>query len=292
MAPFRLEVQPPFSLELTVLVLRRVPTNIVDQWAAGVYVRAFQAGVARVRQLDERTLELSSEDAAPVVRRVLGLDVDPALLGQAVAAEPRLQALAERAGGLRPPRFPSLFEAIGMTIPFQQVSLAAGQSIANRVVQRFGRPRGPAWLFPTPETIAGASLDELRACGLSQAKAHTLQSAAERILDGRLSESKLPELSSEDVVQALEQVPGVGPWTAGVIALRGLGRLDVFPRGDVGARRTLARLLGQPAPLTVAEEDDLLARLGPTRGMVYFLGLAATRASSIQGALRPPGAPA
>ncbi|HTD78758.1 MAG TPA: hypothetical protein VK898_14065, partial [Chloroflexota bacterium] len=169
------------------------------------------------------------------------------------------------------------FETIGMTIPFQQVSLAAGQSIANRVVERFGRSRGDSWLFPLPEAIAAALPDELRACGLSEAKSRTLQTAAEMILDGRLAEADLLGLSSVELIERLDAMPGIGPWTAGVIALRGLGRLDVFPRGDVGARRLLAQLLGLPAPLTESEESALLDRLGPTRGFVYFLGLAASR---------------
>jgi DNA-3-methyladenine glycosylase II len=270
----RLLVEPPFSLEVTVLVLRRVGTNIVDEWADGCWLRAFAGGLATVRQLDEQTLSVSPAAALPLVRRVLGLDVSPALIQQAVSSEPRLQPLADRFAGLRPPRFASLFEAIGMTIPFQQVSLAAGQSIANQLVRRFGTP---AWLFPSPEAIAAAELDDLRACGLSAAKARTLQTAARLVLDGQLCESALEALSSEQVLATLDAVPGIGPWTAAVIALRGLGRLDVFPPGDVGARRTLATLLGHPAPLTASEELELLNRLGPARGLVYFLGLAATR---------------
>jgi DNA-3-methyladenine glycosylase II len=237
--------------------------------------------VARVRQLDERTLEVSPAAAVPLVRRVLGLDVSPGRLQQAVSAEPRLAGLAERFAGLRPPRFASLFEAIGLTVPFQQVSLAAGQAMANQLVRRFGTAcaPGPAWLFPTPEALVSASLAELRACGLSLAKARTLQTVAQLVVDGHLCEPRLEDLPSEQVLEILDDIPGIGPWTAGVIALRGLGRLDVFPRGDVGARRSLARLLGQPAPLTEREEAELLDRLGPTRGLVYFLGLASSRAS-------------
>lgn len=78
------EVVPPYSLSLTVQVLRRVPANIVDQWAGGVYSRALQIGadeyILRVRQLDQTTLEVdadrSPEAVLPLVRRMLGVDVD------------------------------------------------------------------------------------------------------------------------------------------------------------------------------------------------------------------------
>ena len=70
---------------------------------------------------------------------------------------------------------------------------------------------------------------------------------------------------------------GSDPGRAGVILLRGFGRLDVFPHGDVGARRTLSHLLGRTSPIGDADETELLERLGPYRGLVYFLGLALSR---------------
>jgi hypothetical protein len=66
-------------------------------------------------------------------------------------------------------------------------------------------------------------------------------------------------------LRLLDDLPGIGPWTAGVILLRGFGWLDVFPPGDVGARRTLAHLLGRTSPIADADETELLERLGPYR---------------------------
>ena len=159
---------PPYSLGLTVQVLRRVPTNIVDQWAGGTYSRALQIRseeyVIRVRQLDQTTSEVeadrSSEAVLPLVRRTLGLDVDLSKLRLA-AADPWLASIVQHFRRLRPPRFATLFETLGMTIPFQQVSLEAGQSFVNRLVERFGKSRGSVWLFPTPEAIADASIEDL-----------------------------------------------------------------------------------------------------------------------------------
>src|ERR1051326_6999901 len=131
-----------------------------------------------------------------------------------------------------------------MTIPFQQVSLEARQSFVNRLVATFGKARGSLWLFPTPDTIATASIEDLRAAGLSTAKAMTLQHAASLIVAGSLNEADIDRLPSDEALRLLDDLPGIGPWTAGVVLLRGFGRLDVFPHGDVGARRTLSRLLG------------------------------------------------
>jgi DNA-3-methyladenine glycosylase II len=280
-----LDVAPPYSLSLTVQVLRRVRTNIVDQWAEGTYGRALQIGteeyVLRVRQLDETTLEVdadrSPEAALPLVRRMLGLDVDVSQALRLTTADSRLASVVQHFRGLRPPRFASLFETLAMTIPFQQVSLEAGQSFVNRLVARFGKSRGSLWLFPTAEAIASASIADLRAAGLSAAKATTLREAASRIVAGALSETDIERLPSDEALRLLDDLPGIGPWTAGVILLRGFGRLDVFPHGDVAARRTLSHLLWGTSPIDDAGEADLLERLGPYRGLIYFLGLALSR---------------
>jgi 3-methyladenine DNA glycosylase/8-oxoguanine DNA glycosylase len=283
--PLTLEVVPPYSLSLTVQVLRRVPTNIVDQWAGGIYSRALQIGaeeyMLHVRQLDQTTLEVdadrSPEAVLPLVRRMLGVDVDLSEALRLAAAGSRLASAVQHFRGLRPPRFASLFETLAMTIPFQQVSLEAGQSFVNRLVERFGKSRGALWLFPTPATIANASIEDLRAAGLSAAKATTLRHAASLIVAGALSEAEIERLPSDEALRLLDDLPGIGPWTAGVILLRGFGRLDVFPHGDVGARRTLSHLLGRTSSIDDADEAELLERLGPYRGLVYFLGLALSR---------------
>ena len=173
--------------------------------------------------------------------------------------------------------FASLFDTLGMTVPFQQVSLEAGQRFVNRLVERFGRSRRALWLFPEPEAVANASLEDLRAAGLSTAKAATLRHAAALIVGGTLNDVEIERLPSGEALRLLDDLPGIGPWTAGVILLRGFGRLDVFPHGDVGARRTLSHLLGRTSPIGDADEADLVEQLGPYRGLVYFLGLALSR---------------
>jgi 3-methyladenine DNA glycosylase/8-oxoguanine DNA glycosylase len=283
--PLPLEVAAPYSLSLTVQVLRRVPTNIVDHWVGGIYSRALQIGaeeyILRVGQLDQTTLEVaadpSSEAVVPLVRRMLGVDVDLTEALRLAAADSRIALLFQHFRGLHPPRFAGLFETLAMTIPFQQVSLEAGQSFVNRLVERFGKARGALWLFPTPTAIANASIEDLRAVGLSAGKSKTLRHAACLILAGAVSEAEIERLPSGEALRLLDDLPGIGPWTAGVILLRGFGRLDVFPHGDVGARRTLSYLLGRTSSIDDADEADLLERLGPYRGLVYFLGLALSR---------------
>jgi DNA-3-methyladenine glycosylase II len=191
--------------------------------------------------------------------------------------DPRLQAVVATLRGLKPPRFPTLFEAIANVIPFQQVSLAAGDAVVGRLVDRFGERLHLGdrtyEAFPRPEPLAASDVDALRDLGLSRAKAAALRDVARRIVAGELDEEQLEALPSATAMDLLMGIPGIGPWSAGLILLRGLRRMEVFPAGDVGAAKNLRRLLGAEDPARDGERQALLARMGDTRGYLYFYAL-------------------
>ncbi|HQW09859.1 MAG TPA: AlkA N-terminal domain-containing protein [Steroidobacteraceae bacterium] len=287
----KLATRGPFDLEATVRVLQRRPTNRVDVWTDGRYRRVFETsrGLALAEVVDRGStdapdLRLLVRDArgnaavrrevARTLRRLLGLDIDPAPLHARAAGEPAIRAAAHALRGLRPPRFASLFEAFASVVPFQQVSLDAGVAVVGRVVEKFG-----AWVehggerhraFPTAVAIAAARPAALRACGLSAQKAGTLQAVAAVISRGELHEEQLEALTTADAIARLTALKGVGPWTAGLVLLRGCGRLDVFPPGDVGADRNLRALLGTQDERKVRAA---IARFGDLRGYLYFCAL-------------------
>jgi DNA-3-methyladenine glycosylase II len=189
-------------------------------------------------------------------------------------SERTVRPTARALRGMRPPRFAELFEAFANVVPFQQVSLDAGVAIVGRLVERFGRhldQDGRRFhAFPTARAIAEARLEALRACGLSSQKAESLRSLARAIESGELTEAGISSMSTSDALRRLIELPGVGPWTAGLVLLRGLGRVDVFPPGDVGAARRLGELmrLGPGASL-----GRVVERFGVHQGYLYFLGL-------------------
>jgi DNA-3-methyladenine glycosylase II len=287
----RLPTRAPFHLEATVRVLQRRPGNLVDVWAHDRYLRVFQAGDNLVLVELENRGTIDAPDVrwrvregtpssgtraalARTIRNILGLDVDPEPLRRLAEAEPRLRPTALALRGMRPPRFPELFEAFANVIPFQQLSLDAGVVIVGRLVQRFGASlehQGRRFhAFPTAGAVARAPLRALRACGLSVAKSESLRRIARAIDSGELGEDALSGLGSADGLAMLADLPGIGPWSAGLVLLRGLRRLDVFPAGDVGAERGLRTLLrkAERAPLT-----RIVARFGDYRGYLYFCAL-------------------
>jgi DNA-3-methyladenine glycosylase II len=270
-----------------VAALRRLPANPVDVFTAeGVYLRAFATppgpvvwaitqdgagGDVRMR------LYGPVDDPAPwqaLAVRMLGTEVDLTPFYAAAAAVPEIAPLVARMRGVKPPRYPALWEALVNALIFQQISLHAALAILRRVIARFSPPVpfGAHTLspFPAPDAILSSSLDELRSLGLSTAKARTLLALAGQIVAGEITEADLAALPSPEAARRLAELPGIGPWSAAVVLLRGLGRLDVFPRGDSGMAATLRRLLAVAPGAEEATAARLVAALTPYQGLLYF----------------------
>lgn len=276
----------PYRLDLTVCALRRLSTNVVDLLTPeGQYVRvlAGESGpvivyVAQCRRGDSLSIVIegattSNEvEVLELVRRMLGADRDLESFDRSAARIPWLTPLVERMRGLKPPRYPTLWEACANGIVFQQVSLRAASAIMHRLIVALGRPvetgglAMPIYQFPDKESFQSASDDLLRATGLSANKIATLRRAADAIGAGTLDATTLEGCASPDAAATLRQIKGIGPWTAAVILLRGLGRLDVFPANDTSVASNIALVAGS-APF---DSQAVLTALGPQRGMLYF----------------------
>ncbi len=120
--------------------------------------------------------------------------------------------------------------------------------------------------FPPPRTLLEADPLELRDVGLSVNKIVALKAAARALEAGELDETTLDRLATPALLEALVAHKGIGPWTAAVIALRGFGRLDVFPMNDSGVAKSLRTLTGDPG----VQAEPVLAALAPQQGMLYY----------------------
>ena len=275
----------PYRLDLTVSVLRRLSTNVVDRFTPeGQYIRALSGFVTpvvvRATQLhQEDCLSITIEGdtkhdstALALVCRMLAVDRDLTDFGLAASHIPWLGSLVTRMEGVKPPRYPTLWEACANAIVFQQVSLRAASTIMQRSVLALGQPvevadlPTPCFVFPSAESVQGASDGLLRATGLSAGKLATLRRVAEALDSGILDEKILETFPSPDAAAVLRRIKGIGPWTAAVILLRGLGRLDVFPANDTSVESNIALVAGA-APF---DAQAVLNTLGPQRGMLYF----------------------
>jgi DNA-3-methyladenine glycosylase II len=119
------------------------------------------------------------------------------------------------------------------SITGQQLSTKAAATIYGRLTDRYGGRT------PTPQEILDTDPQELRALGLSNAKAAYLRDLAEHIVDGELPIDDLASMSDTEVYDALIAVKGLGRWTIDMFLIFHLGRPDVLPVGDLGIRKAI-----------------------------------------------------
>ncbi len=283
-----MEALPPFRLDLTAPALRRRPDNAVDMWDGRTYRRALA--------LEGRTIELAAvqaerstapqltvtltgsqldhqteEAARGALTRLLGLELDLSAFYAQAKDDPFLRPLARRFRGLKPPRFPTLFECLVNAIACQQLTITVGIRLLNRLAEAYGTASGEdTRAFPLPAQLAGLAPEALNSLGFSRAKARSIVELAAGITAGTFDPATVETLDDRAALAALMRLRGVGRWTAEYALLRGLGRLHVFPGDDVGARNNLARWLGRRAPLDYAGVRAAVRRWQPFAGLVYF----------------------
>jgi DNA-3-methyladenine glycosylase II len=284
------EVAPPFRLDLTVWALRRRPINRIDRWDGTTYRRTLFAGdtpvelaVTQVARGDRPRLRVVAAGARPsacrrlantVLAPVLGLAIDLMPFYRIAARDPRLNELAERFRGMRPPRFPTVFEALVNGVACQQLSLEAGLTLLNRLADAYGQtprsPPGSGAAFPRPCDLARASPESLRALGFSRSKSAAIIELASAVKRQDVRLDELGSLDDNALQASLDRLRGVGRWTAEYVLLRGYGRLGVFPADDVGARNGLQRWLGLRRPLDYERTRKILGHWRPYGGLVYL----------------------
>jgi AraC family transcriptional regulator of adaptative response / DNA-3-methyladenine glycosylase II len=247
----RLGYRPPYDLPAMFAFLRgrAIPgVEVVDD--AGYRRMISPTGWLRVSAWPggEPALMLELHGIAPWqlqsivqrVRRMFDLDADPQAICAALSTDRRLRPMLARRPGLRLPSGWDGFEIAVRAIIGQQVSVAAARTVASRVARRFGTvlaaplSDGLDALFPTPEALADA---DLASVGLTRARAGTIRTVAQAMLDGRVDFAA--ERTLGDFVARWTALPGIGPWTAHYIAMRALSHPDAFPAEDLVLQKTL-----------------------------------------------------
>jgi AraC family transcriptional regulator of adaptative response / DNA-3-methyladenine glycosylase II len=196
------------------------------------------AVTARLLLTDLRDLRA----AVPRCRRLLDLDADPLAVDDVLGADPALAPLVAGAPGRRVPASPDAPETAARAVLGQQVSVAGARTLTARVVALAGTPLPEpvgtlTHAFPRPAALAGA---DLSAVGLTGARRRTLTGLAAALAEGRVALD--PGCDREQAARDLLALPGIGPWTASLVVMRGLGDPDVWLPGDLALRRALAAL--------------------------------------------------
>lgn len=196
------------------------------------------------------------------VRRSFDLDATPEVIGSVLGADPLLAESVRETPGLRLPGAMNAYETAVRTIIGQQVSVAAATTVMGRIVAAFGgalETPSPDLnrLTITPERLARESVDTLAPLGLNAARARAILTISRALGEGVIQLGPTPD--PPRAIARLQELPGIGPWTAHYFGMRILAWPDAFIAGDLVVKKALA-------PLTLRQIEARSAAWSPWRG--------------------------
>ena len=284
---FILHPVAPFRLDYTAWALRRRDKNIIDLWDGRRYIRLFfienQLIKVSVEQKNENEISVLTDKIidkktklklVQTLENMLGLNRELQDFYRIASQDSHLAPLVVQFKGLKPPRFPSIFESLVNAISCQQLSLDAGLQIQNRFIQLAGRSlsddEGTYYAFPIPQDVATCSVSELNKLGFSVNKCNTIIDLSSRISADENLFNNLINESNGDIVKFLCQFKGIGRWSTEYVLLRGLGKIEMFPGDDVGAKNNLQLLLNIKTKLDYQQISEITKKWYPYAGFIYF----------------------
>jgi DNA-3-methyladenine glycosylase II len=282
----------PFRLDLTVWALRRRKTNIVDQWVDNQYSRIFvlnnnpvkvtvmQAGTS-TEPIISATLKSKryitdqiQKDVKTLLQKMLGATIDLQPFYLLTDKNDILKSLIRQFLGVKPPRFPSIFEGLINSISCQEVSLDLGILLQNRLSENYGirfiEDNTILYAFPGPEDLMEISEEDIRKLGNSYKKARAIKELATDVYYKKIGLTNLDNMKNNEAITYLSAIRGIGRWSAEYVLLRGLGRLDIFPGDDIGAQNNLQGLFCLDKKPNYEEIKKLTSCWHPYEGMIYF----------------------
>ena len=252
---FEIAYRPPYDWEAMHAFLSRRAIAGVETADARSYSRSLR--VSRNGKVFTGWFSVTPAPRKNALRVSVGASLAPALpavLARVkhlfdVAAHPEeisqaLGAIAASHPGLRLPGTVDGFELAVRAILGQQVTVVAASRIAARLVEAFGESietpiAGVTKLFPTAEALASREASDVAACGIVSMRARAIVALAKEVASGRLTLDPSADIAA--TLAALEELPGVGPWTAQYIAMRALAWPDAFPHPDIALIKAVKR---------------------------------------------------
>jgi 3-methyladenine DNA glycosylase/8-oxoguanine DNA glycosylase len=265
MAEIVVRPRGPYSLALSM----RLAGDATRQVREGLVTARCCGGVARAWQSPDGTVTIRSGSAAAAekLRWTLALDDDHSEFLRRFADDPLLGRAAKHLRGLRPVRTATVAQSLLRAVCGQLIDSKTARKLERHVIRALA-PRDAEGNCDPPTTAALAAVApfELRRLGL-----HERRGAALVRVCRSLELERLHDLSTDAVVRRIERERGLGPWSAGVVCLEGLGRFEHGLVGDLGLVKLLRALRGRP--VEAWETAELLEPYGEWAGLasVYLL---------------------
>jgi DNA-3-methyladenine glycosylase II len=223
--------------------------------------------------------EAAAREGIARMRFAVGVDDDLTEFYEGFADDPVIGHAVRARPWLRVRRHPEPWEALMWSITEQLIDMPRALTIQRRMIARFGRRHG-AWRdSPSATAIADCAPAELEACGLAGKRAIAMRRAAREVVAGRI------DWTAQGFPRLLA-ISEIGTWTIEMLALHGLGRMDVVPAGDLGYLKLVGQLT-TGNPKAIADEAEVRGFFAP---YAPWAGLAASHL--IRARMRPNPRPA
>jgi 3-methyladenine DNA glycosylase/8-oxoguanine DNA glycosylase len=281
--PFRL----PRRLGMDGVTRRRggvIERLLHDEQGEPVVVRVAQSAPESVVFGARAGRMQSAEHGIARMRFALGVDEDLREFRRRFMDDPLIGGSLRRRPWLRVDRRPEPWEALVWAVCEQLIEYERAAAIQSRLVTRLGRrwsgQGAEEWArglrdLPSAATVGRAAPAMLESCELSGARAIALRRAAREVASRRVN---LHDAEPERGWGRLRAIPGIGAWTVEMLALRGQGRYDQLPAGDLGLLKLVGRILSGGDPRARASEEDVRTMFRPYG---EWAGLAAVHAAGL-----------
>lgn len=289
--------KPPYNFQLSMNIFRYFNEENIDKFDGINYYRAIIINqipfILKLSSIGTTThprikatvfsksgieIDTIKKSIIEITNQIINSDLDLTKFYQYFSKDKIISPLCKNYYGLKPPRTPTIFEAIIIAILEQQVNLSFAIRLKNTLALKYGLHLSlndiNCLTFPKPQALFIASIDDIHSLHISRRKAEYIIDVSKLIINGELNLKDFEVLPNERIIDILTKIRGIGLWTAEYILVRGLGRLDAIPADDMALRNSLSSTFsGNGKKLSSNEVRKMSLRWGKYSGYVgyYFL---------------------
>ena len=259
-ASFELQPTPPYNFDLQWKFYSSSKEPQPEIYKDGIWRRAFKIGdrlvpvkITSIGTVEKPKLQVNifskldvkeKKYLADKIADIFRLRDDLRELYNFMDKDEILLDIKNKLYGLRPPGIgASIFEGMVRVIIQQQISLRVAYVVTGELVRRFGEKieinGEPYYDFPSPEVLANVDESKLRECKLSRQKARYIKELVLKVAD-RYDLEKIRKMNNDEAIEELMKFKGIGRWTAELILITTLGRMDLCVPDDLGARKAVS----------------------------------------------------
>jgi DNA-3-methyladenine glycosylase II len=291
MIEITLKPRPPYDFHASLLIFAGGDPAI-RTYENGIFRMALETGDQPVRitirssgTVSDPVLSLGIEGDRPVskalvlnitdtVRDMLSLDEDLLPMYTDLGGDPVLSPLFRSLYGLKSPVTPTVFEALIDSVIEQQISLSVAYQLEHRLIKQTGTRliigEDTYYCYPTASVLARTPLEVYRSCGLTIRKSEYIRGISELVTTGKLDLEAMQGRDTDEIIERLCSIRGIGTWTAELTMLRGFHRYDAFPAADIALRRMISNLICEGRKISAEEARTIAEPWGRWRGLVAF----------------------